>query len=128
VVAAADLEPLEALPVKSLITSPATGTHVPLSPVVISGFAWAGESEISQVEISIDSGRTWTPARLGPDRARYAWRQFEYMWRPLEPGSRLVLSRATDNRGRAQPIIPDWNPAGYLWNAVDQVRVNVGQR
>jgi hypothetical protein len=36
------------------------------------------------------------------------------------------MSRATDARGRTQPIVPDWNPAGYLWNAVDQVRVVVG--
>jgi hypothetical protein len=36
------------------------------------------------------------------------------------------MSRATDTRGRAQPIVPDWNPAGYLWNAVDQLQVVVG--
>jgi hypothetical protein len=58
---------------------------------------------------------------------RYAWRQFTLPWRPDHPGSRVLLSRATDVRGRRQPLAADWNPAGYLWNAVDMVRVNVGE-
>jgi hypothetical protein len=35
------------------------------------------------------------------------------------------MSRATDDRGRVQPIVAQWNPSGYLWNAIDQVRVDV---
>ena len=127
-VATADTEPLQALPVKSLITSPANGANVRVGPVSISGFAWAGEAAIRRVDVSTDGGRTWTQARLGPDRAAYAWRQFEHTWRPTEAGSFIVLSRASDDDGRVQPIIPDWNPAGYLWNAVDQARLNVVAR
>lgn len=37
----------------------------------------------------------------------------------------LTASRATDSRGRTQPIAPRWNPSGYLWNVIDQVRVRV---
>lgn len=127
-VAAADTEPLQALPVKSLITSPATGANVPVGPVSISGFAWAGEAAIRRVDVSTDGGRTWTQARLGQDRAPYAWRQFQHTWRPSEPGSFVVLSRASDDLGRVQPIVPEWNPSGYLWNAVDQARLNVVPR
>ena len=36
-----------------------------------------------------------------------------------------ILSRATDAKGAAQPIVPQWNPSGYLWNAPDQVRIEV---
>lgn len=127
-VAAADTEPLQALPVKSLITSPADGANVHVGPVSISGLAWAGEAAIRRVDVSTDGGRTWMQARLGQDRAPYAWRQFEHTWRPTEAGSFVVLSRASDDHGRVQPIIPDWNPAGYLWNAVDQARLNVVPR
>jgi hypothetical protein len=75
--------------------------------------------------VSTDYGRTWAAARLGRDRAPYAWRQFEYTWQPTDPGTFLVLSRAEDGDGRMQPIVGLWNPAGYLWNAIDRVRVDV---
>jgi DMSO/TMAO reductase YedYZ molybdopterin-dependent catalytic subunit len=127
-VSVADTEPLTGLTVKSLITSHASGAMVPAGAVRIAGFAWAGEAEIRRVEISTDSGATWAEARLGSDRAPYAWRAFEYTWPSAQPGSRLVLSRATDTRGRVQPVVADWNPSGYLWNAVDQVRLNVAPR
>ncbi|MBI2189057.1 MAG: sulfite oxidase [Acidobacteria bacterium] len=125
VVPPADTEPLRGMPVKSLITAPADHAAVG-SDVRIVGFAWAGEREIRRVDVSVDAGRTWQEAELGRDRERYAWRQFEYRWRPSEAGSYVVFSRATDEGGRVQPIVPAWNPAGYLWNAVDRVRVNVG--
>jgi sulfite oxidase len=126
IVPVADTVPLRDLPVKSVITAPATSaTVMPGMPLRIAGFAWAGEAEISRVEVSIDNGRTWVPAQLGRDRARYAWRQFEYVWPAPAAGSYVLLSRATDSRGLTQPIVPDWNPAGYVWNAIDQVRVNV---
>lgn len=125
VVPAADTVPLRALPVKSVITSPANDSVVPRRAVRISGFAWAGTTDVRRVEISLDGGRAWAPAELGRDRARYAWRQFEYVWRPGDSGSYVVLSRASDSRGLTQPIVPEWNPAGYVWNAIDRVRVNV---
>ncbi len=125
IVDAADTVPVRELPVKSLITSVAHDAVVALGVVRIAGFAWVGDAEIRRVDVSIDNGRTWEETRLGRDRAPYAWRQFEYLWRPRETGSYAVLSRATDSRGRVQPIVAEWNPAGYLWNAVDQVRLNV---
>ena len=126
IVPAADTVALRELAVKSVLTAPAPNATVANGmPLRIAGLAWAGEAEISRVEVSLDNGRTWVPAQLGKDQARYAWRQFEYVWRMPVPGSHVVLSRATDARGATQPIVPDWNPAGYVWNAIDRVRVNV---
>lgn len=124
VVPPSETVPLRALPVKSLITAPADNAAV-ARDVRISGFAWAGDEDISRVDVSTDGGRTWSRADLGRDRARYAWRQFEYRWQPAGSGSYVVLSRAADSRGRVQPIVPEWNPAGYVWNAIDRVRINV---
>ena len=121
----ADTVPVRELPVKSLITSVAHDAVVSRDAVRIAGFAWVGDAVIRRVDVSVDNGRTWQEARLGRERAQYAWREFEYMWRPRESGSHAVLSRATDSRGRVQPIVAEWNPAGYLWNAIDQVRLNV---
>jgi hypothetical protein len=35
------------------------------------------------------------------------------------------MARATDDKGNVQPVAPQWNPSGYLWNVIDKVRVNV---
>jgi DMSO/TMAO reductase YedYZ molybdopterin-dependent catalytic subunit len=122
---AADMEPLKGMVVKSLITLPTAIATMAEAPIRVTGFAWAGEDEIAGVDVSTDGGRTWQPARLGAERARWAWRRFEHAWRPAGLGSHVVMSRARDARGRMQPIVPDWNPSGYLWNAIDQVRVDV---
>jgi len=125
-VSAADTVPVTELSVKSIVTEPAADSVVRSGgPVTIGGFAWSGDAQIRRVDLSTDNGRTWSSARLGRDQARYAWRRFEFVWRPMEPGSHVVLSRATDARGRIQPVKAEWNPGGYLWNAIDQVRVNV---
>jgi DMSO/TMAO reductase YedYZ molybdopterin-dependent catalytic subunit len=122
----ADMVPYTALDVKSIITSPLDGTAVRRGVAFeLRGFAWAGEADITRVDVSVDYGRTWSAARLDRDRARYAWRRFRYMWRPDRRGSFVLLSRAADNQGRAQPAVPSWNPAGYLYNVIDKVRVNV---
>lgn len=120
-----DMAPLGGLVVKSIITAPAEGAAVRQGDVPIIGFAWAGEANVTRVEVSVDNGSTWAAATLGQDQARYAWRQFRYVWRAETPGSFAVLARATDDQGRVQPVVPHWNPSGYLWNAVERIRVNV---
>jgi DMSO/TMAO reductase YedYZ molybdopterin-dependent catalytic subunit len=118
--------PIRGLAAKSIITAPADDAMLTRGrTVTVSGFAWGGENDIRSVDVSIDGGRSWMEARLGPDRAPYTWRQFSLLWRPAELGSRVLLSRATDVRGRRQPLAADWNPGGYAWDVVDRVRVNV---
>ena len=68
---------------------------------------------------------SWQPARLTGEQARYAWRRFEFSFDAATSESYLVMSRATDALGRTQPIAPPWNPSGYLWNAPDEVRIEV---
>jgi sulfite oxidase len=122
---AKDMVPLTGLVVKSLITSPATGASVPAGKVSVAGFAWAGEADITKVDISIDNGATWTPARLTGERARYTWRRFEHTFTVSKPESLLILSRATDSAGNMQPAVSQWNPSGYLWNQYDSIRIEV---
>lgn len=116
---------ITALEVKSIIARPADGSHGKHGPIRISGAAWAGEAEVAQVDVSTDFGRTWQPAELGNERAKYAWRLWNYTWTPPATGSYLVMSRATDTAGRTQPSAAAWNPSGYLWNLIDQVRIYV---
>ena len=123
---ARDQAPLTGLAVKSLITSPLDGAGVPAGPVRIAGFAWAGESRIARVEVSTDGGASWAGARLTGPVHKYAWRRFEYDAVLRQTEVHTVLSRATDDRGMAQPLVPRWNPAGYLWNAPDRIDITVG--
>ena len=122
---AKDMAPLTGLVVKSLITQPADKATVKAGAVVVSGFAWAGEDDIAKVDISIDNGATWRPAQLGRERERYTWRQFGSELNITALGYYSVMSRATDTKGNVQPIEVMWNPSGYLWNAIDRVRINV---
>ena len=119
---------LTSLRVKSIIAQPADDAVLQLSPrqrLAVRGASWAGESTIAGVEVSTDGGRTWHAAVLGPDHSKYAWRLWHYDWRPAEPGSYVILSRATDSAGRVQPMEPRWNPGGYLWNGVDKIHVQI---
>jgi sulfite oxidase len=123
---ARDQVPLTGLAVKSLITRPLDRGVVAPGPLPIAGFAWAGESPISRVDISIDGGASWTAARLTGPVHKYAWRRFEHQAAIRQPGVVTILSRATTDRGETQPIVPRWNPSGYLWNAPDRIDITVG--
>lgn len=120
-----NMVPLTGLVVKSFINAPAEGANFKPGPVKLTGFAWAGESFITKVDVSMDNGSTWVPAKLGKEREHYAWQSFEYEFKIAQPGSYLLMARATDDKGKVQPVVPQWNPSGYLWNVIDKVRVNV---
>src|SRR5271166_2072059 len=119
-----DTHPLTVLNVKSVISGPLDGASLKAGKVAVQGAAWAGESNIVQVEVSTDGGLRWNRASLGRDQARYAWRLWAYEWK-ASSGDYIILSRATDSEGRTQPANPLWNPSGYLYNAVDQVKIHV---
>jgi DMSO/TMAO reductase YedYZ molybdopterin-dependent catalytic subunit len=122
---AAELEVIEGMPVKSTLTSPEDGSKAPMGPMTIRGFAWAGENAIERVDVSTDGGSSWHAAQLSTQKLPFAWRLFTLAWTPAAPGYYTVLSRATDTAGRVQPIVPAWNPSGYLWNGIDRVGVTV---
>jgi DMSO/TMAO reductase YedYZ molybdopterin-dependent catalytic subunit len=120
-----DTHPLTALSVKSVIAGPSDGASVSSGKIIVQGAAWAGEADITKVEISTDDGTTWNPAKLGHDHSHYAWRLWTYDWKTTKSGDYTIQSRATDSQGRTQPSTPAWNPSGYLYNAIDQVKIHV---
>jgi sulfite oxidase len=119
-----DTHPVTGLTVKSVISGPLDGANLNPGKIAVHGAAWAGEADVTKVEVSIDGGATWVPARLGRDHAHYAWRLWSHEWK-ASAGEYTILSRATDSQGRTQPAAPVWNPSGYLYNAVDQVKIHV---
>ncbi len=121
----AELEVIEGMPVKSTLTAPEDQSKAPMGSIAIRGFAWAGENAIERVDVSTDGGSRWREARLTGPKLPFAWRLFQMEWQPSDPGYYTIMSRATDSAGRVQPIVAQWNPSGYLWNAIDRVGITV---
>ena len=118
---------IESMPVKSLITYPKSGATFPKSKSLkIRGHAWAGELEVSKMEYSIDFGATWIACKLEKPVNRLAWQHFSAEIGFPKAGYYEVWARATDSRGKAQPmLLPGWNPKGYLNNACHRIAVKV---
>ena len=72
-----------------------------------------------------NAGVTWQSAQLSEKDLPFTWRLWTLGWRPPEPGYYNVLARATDTKGRSQPVVPAWNPSGYLFNAIDRIGLTV---
>lgn len=124
-VADADMCIIESMPVKSLVTSIRSGALRPAGVATpVSGFAWAGDLAVSAVDLSIDFGQTWTRTRLAPPANRLAWQRYAGSVVFPQKGYYEIWARATDSRGRAQPmLVPGWNPKGYLNNACHRVAI-----
>jgi len=124
----AEMHPVETLSVKSVIATPLEQAHaMPGTAVRVAGAAWAGTSPVASVEVSVDRGRTWRPAVLGADKHTYGWRLWHYDWTPADTGHYILMARARTVSGDTQPLEPEWNPSGYLWNVVPRVTVNVSR-
>ncbi len=124
-----DMMIIESMPVKSIITYPKTGAMFDLSKKLsVRGHAWAGENEVSNMEISTDYGATWTNCALKKPANRLAWQQWNAeVGFPLA-GYYEIWAKATDEQGVAQPMVmPGWNPKGYLNNACHRIAVKVDQ-
>jgi hypothetical protein len=93
------------------------------------GAAWTGESEVTNVEISVDRGQTWLPTQLLGRPTRYAWQLWEYHWRtPAEAGHYTLMARATDARGRTQPAGRDTHRGSYIITHIQPIEVEVRKR
>jgi len=123
------LLPIGEIEVKAEIARPALYEVVPANSVYrMFGAAWTGESEIAKVEVSVDGVKTWFPAQLLGDSVKYAWRLWEYHWRtPAETGRHTVMARATDARGRTQPMERDAHRGTYIITHVQPIEVEVKQ-
>jgi DMSO/TMAO reductase YedYZ molybdopterin-dependent catalytic subunit len=121
------LRSVRELPVKSIIAWPGEGDTVGPGSHTVFGFAWSGFGQIAQVEVSTDTQRTWSPARLIHGDGPLAWTRWEYTWSPSASGSVVLASRATDSAGNVQPAEVAWNTFGYEMNAIITHAVTVSQ-
>jgi sulfane dehydrogenase subunit SoxC len=89
--------------VKSVITSP-SGGQVLLEKGfhTITGLAWSGRGRIRRVDVSVDGGKNWKPARLeGPVLSKCLTRfNADFVW---DGKPAFFQSRAVDETGHVQP-------------------------
>ena len=121
------LLPVTEVEVKAEIARPSLHEVIPAETIYrVYGAAWTGESDITKVEVSTDGGIHWENAQLLGDSVPYAWRFWEYYWRtPGEPGSHMLLARATDARGNVQPMQRDAHRGSYMISHVQPIEVEV---
>ena len=118
-------EPLGAFEVNSVICTPAPEAVLPAGNTHITGYA-ISDAPVSAVELSIDGGRSWLPARLTAEQARWSWRFWECEV-ALAPGTHELVVRARDVEGNSQPpdVGPIHNFKGYMMNSWQRLRVTV---
>ena len=97
---------------------------LPVGPVTLAGKAWAGRRHISCVEVSVDSGSSWTKGQLGEAVSPFAWTSWTFNWN-ARPGRYSLCTRATDSDGNQQPMEQAWNIGGYGNNSVQHITVLV---
>jgi len=89
---------------KSVITTPSGGqTLLDRGFYNISGLAWSGRGKVKRVDVSMDGGRNWKPARLEGPVLSKALTRFNMDW--AWDGKPVILqSRAIDETGYVQPM------------------------
>lgn len=120
----ADMVPVTDLNVKSVIAHP---NEWALPGVIhVQGVAWSNASPVTKVEISTDGGKTWASAKFTSKATQYGFRKWAFTWKAVE-GSHTLMSRATNAAGQTQPLEPEWNPNGYLYNAAQPRSVQISK-
>ncbi|MCU0759444.1 MAG: molybdopterin-dependent oxidoreductase [Steroidobacteraceae bacterium] len=115
--------PIGRFNVRSFITSLRDGARLPAGqPVEVRGIAFDGGQGVREVAYSLDGGQSWRGATLGEDLGRYSFRGFRFGFTP-QPGTHDLRVRAWNRSGQSQPATPTWQPAGYMRNVVESVKV-----
>lgn len=115
--------PIGRFNVRSFITSVGDGARVRAGQALaVRGIAFDGGQGVREVAYSIDGGQSWRESRLGADMGRYSFREFTFGFTP-ERGVYDLRVRAWNRSGQSQPMEALWQPAGYMRNVVESVKV-----
>ncbi|GLV61096.1 hypothetical protein KDH_79130 [Dictyobacter sp. S3.2.2.5] len=120
-------KPIEDLTLNAVITTPQEGETRAAGPTRIQGYAISAEgTPVERVELSIDAGKTWTPATIVERADPYAWCFWEVIV-SLLPGDCQLIVRAWDASKQTQPedIRPLWNFKGYMNKAWHRVHIHL---
>ncbi len=121
--APAATRPIGRFNVRSFITSVPDGGRLRAGQLAaVRGIAFDGGQGIREVAYSLDGGQSWRGAKLGADMGRYSFREFTFGFTPAK-GAHDLRVRAWNRSGQSQPMEALWQPAGYMRNVVESVKV-----
>lgn len=90
--------------VKSIV---ARAVRLKNGTVRLHGAAWGDGTPLDKVEIRIDDG-PWQPVKIDTkQRSKHCWTFWSFDWAKAPAGEHTVVSRATDDEGRTQPMPDD---------------------
>ena len=90
---------------KSVVTTPSGGQALLDKGFYnITGLAWSGRGAIKKVDVSVDGGANWKPARLESPVLSKCLTRFNLDW-VWDGKPSIIQSRATDDTGFVQPTI-----------------------
>ncbi|CAK0747150.1 Sulfide dehydrogenase [Gammaproteobacteria bacterium] len=119
--------PISRMNVRSFITSLKDGDKIAHGHInTVTGIAFDGGFGIKKVLFSTDGGKQWQEAELDKDYGKYSFRQWRAHFQPVRGQSYELMSMAINQIGETQRFTPMWNPAGYMRNVVETVRVHAG--
>lgn len=114
--------PINRMVPRSFITNVSSGAQIKAgSSKQFRGIAFGGDCGVSRVDVSIDRGRNWQPALLGPDEGKYGFRCWNARVTLPSTGDFKVMVRCTNSNGESQPDTPNWNPSGFMRNVIEAV-------
>jgi DMSO/TMAO reductase YedYZ molybdopterin-dependent catalytic subunit len=118
--------PINRMVPRSFITNIKAGDTLRAgAPRIARGIAFGGDTGVARVDFSSDGGATWQPAQLGKDEGKYSFRQWQITLAAPTKGARVLMVRCTSSSGEAQADTPNWNPAGFMRNVIEQTPVVV---
>ena len=108
--------PLAEMKLKSQIARPRIYEWLePGRPYTIFGAAWAGDTDVTEIWISLDGGASWVQGDFLDPINRHAWRRWKYDWiTPAQPGRCTLLARAVGADQRGQPDAHNPNFGSYV--------------
>jgi len=115
---------------RSIITFPTYPVTLEKGWIEIRGIAWSGRGKVTLVEVSIDNGKNWYPARLQEPVLDKAHTMFRFLWQ-WDGRETVIMSRAYDETGYRQPFLEELQEVrgsrgGYHFNPVTPWRLKRG--